>query len=323
MSQPVFRFLDQGLDDGGGADEFHAVGARWRWLARGILEVVPDALSDLPAVIISIGVHGDETVPVRLVDQWLGQLASQSKTISRPMLVVLANPDAVIIGKRFVKHNMNRLFSMQVASGLDEEHKRAAEIMRAVQQFVAAHPAGLHFDMHSTIKPSEQDRFAIIPVDCQSRDLTIMKNWLRIFAVDAWVQNISPAAAFSSFTAALGYLSATVELGQVSSLNEPIERFLSLLPALDRLAFNDEEKSQHLMAGFQVIDEIIRPEGEFELCLQDFVNFRPLTGGTLIAKANAGANGQEWSIEQTGDALLFLNAQVPPGHRAGLVIRQR
>jgi len=350
MSQPTFRFLDQSLDGSGSAESFRAGEARWRWLARGILEIVPgtglgpgpgaapDADPDLPAAIISVGVHGDETVPVRLIDQWLAQLLTQVQTIRRPMLIVLANPDAVCIGKRFVKHNMNRLFCLPAASApddepgtYDDENSRAVDIMQAVQRFVAAYPAGMHFDLHSTIKPSDQDRFAVVPVDCQGRDLTALKNWLRLFAVDAWVQNISPAAAFSSFTAGLGYLSATVELGQVSSLDEPIERFLSLLPALDRLAFDEEEQSRHAMSGFQVIDEIIRPEGEFELCLQDFVNFRSLTAGTLIASANGGASGganggadgHEWRIEQTGDALLFLNAQVPAGHRAGLVIRQR
>ncbi len=327
MSQPTFRFLDQSLDGSGSTDDFLVGAARWRWLARGILEVVPElvpeAVSNLPATIISTGVHGDETVPVRLVDQWLAQLVTQSQTIRRPMLLVLANPDALIIGKRFVKHNMNRLFSLRAASGPDDEHIRAAKIMHVVQQFVAVHPGGMHFDMHSTIKSSDQDRFAVIPVDCQSRDLTILKNWLRMFAVNAWVQNISPAAAFSSYTAGLGYLSATVELGQVSSLDEPVDRFLSLLPALDRLVFDDEETSRHPMSGFQVIDEIIRPEGEFELCLQDFVNFRPMTAGTLIARGSGKNSGQEWRIEQTGDALLFLNAQVPAGHRAGLVIRQR
>jgi succinylglutamate desuccinylase len=319
MSEPAISFLDKSLGLEEVSYTFMAANSHWRWSAQGVLEITPTAPTDLSAVIISVGVHGDETVPIRLVDLWLDLLAKQTRAIRRPLLVVMANPEAVIIGKRFVSHNMNRLFSGAATGSSDGEHQRAAEIMDVVRQFTATYPAGMHFDMHSTIKPSDQDRFAVIPVDCQENDLSDLKHWLADFSADAWVQNISPAAAFSSFTARLGYNSATVELGQVSRLDEPVDRFLSLLPSLDRLVFGDESKCEHSLTGFQVIDEIIRPAGEFEVCLQEFVNFRPLLADTLIARGDK----HEWRIAETGDALLFLNADVPVGHRVGLVIRQR
>lgn len=315
-------FLKQSLQPTNSGDDFDACDARWSWLAPGVLQIEPHADTGLCGVIISVGVHGDETVPIRLLDTWLAQTAQSTWKIQRPMLVLLGNPGAVIAGKRFVTHNMNRLFSSASVNDSSAECQRAAVLMNTARDFAKQHPEGLHFDMHSTIKPSDQDRFAVVPVDCEAIDLSQMQAWLRHFAVDAWVQNISPAAAFSSFTARLGYCSATLEMGQVSSLDEPIDRFLPLLAELDRLATGPAVEIDHHITGFQVIDEIIRPEGDFELCLEDFVkgfvNFRQWRQGTLIARSE----DREWRVQQDGDALLFLNADVPPGHRVALVIRQ-
>lgn len=311
-------FLKQSLETTISGKNFNAADAHWSWVAPGALRIEPHTDAGLCGVVISIGVHGDETVPIRLLDAWLARTAQGSINIRRPMLVLLGNPEAVIAGRRFVAHNMNRLFSSASDNDPAAECQRAVVLMHVVRDFIKQHSEGLHFDMHSTIKPSDQDRFAVVPVDCEAMDLSQMQSWFRQFAVDAWVQNISPAAAFSSFTARLGYRSATLEMGQVSSLDEPIDRFLPLLDELDRLAIGPAMETDHNITGFQVVDEIIRPEGDFELCLEGFVNFREWPRDTLIARGD----NHEWRVQQDGDALLFLNADVPPGHRVALVIRQ-
>ena len=312
-------FLRQSLEPTANASDFDAGGADWSWVDQGALLIEPHSSSGLGAVIISVGVHGDETVPIRLLDQWLSEVSQGTLQVRRPLLILLGNPEAVIAGRRFVEHNMNRLFSAASEKHSAKECQRAVVLMDVVRDFVARHPNGLHFDMHSTIKPSDQDRFAVVPVDCEAMDLSELHAWFRHFSVDAWVQNISPASAFSSFTARLGYRSATLELGQVSAPDEPIDRFLPLLDELDRLATGPAMDADHEIIGFQVIDEIIRPEGEFEVCLQGFVNFREWHQGTLIARSRE----REWRVQKDGDALLFLNADVPPGHRVALIIRQR
>lgn len=312
-------FLQHSLEPTGSDGEFDAADARWSWVAQGGLRIEPHTDTGLCGVIISVGVHGDETVPIRLLDTWLARAAQAASNIRRPILVLLGNPDAVIAGRRFVAHNMNRLFSSASEKSRTDECQRAVVLMNVVRDFVRRHPDGLHFDMHSTIKPSDQDRFAVLPVDCETMDLSELHAWLQHFAVDAWVQNISPAAAFSSFTAQLGYRSATLELGQVSALDEPIDRFLPLLAELDRLASGPAEETDHDITGFQVVDEIIRPEGKFDLHLDGFVNFRQWRKDTLIARSA----DREWRVQHEGDALLFLNADVPPGHRVALIIRQR
>ncbi len=321
-----FSFIDLALAPQAPAADRERGGARWHWPVPGVLSIEPLTDQGLDAIIISTGVHGDEVIPFRLIDIWLQQATQQNLQINRPLLLILANPAAVQAGSRFVRHNMNRLFSRQkVAAQLttsgDAEHQRARQLMDEVENFITRHPQGLHFDLHSTIKPSDEDRFAIVPVDCANRDLSSLVAWLECFGTDAWVQNISPAAAFSSFTARSGYLSVTLELGQVASLDEPVDRFLPLVHELDRLATGRQASPAQgrTMKNFRVIEEIIRPAGEFTVDLDPFVNFRPLTEGTVIAHTP----DHEWRIGRNGDAVLFLNPSVPQGHRVGLVIRQR
>ncbi|MCH8553106.1 MAG: succinylglutamate desuccinylase [Natronospirillum sp.] len=317
MAQVPFEFLHSSLQSEVPGDPIVTSGATLTWEAPGILTIEPHEQSHLPAAIVSVGVHGDETVPIRLVDQWLRGLVDTGYVVKRPFLVLLANPAAVQAESRFVEHNMNRLFSTQSSAGEDEEVRRARSLMRAVKWFTDRYPDGLHFDMHSTIKPSDRERFALVPPDCAERNLTNLMKWFQRFEVDAWVQNRSAAATFASYSARLGYLSATLELGQVSSLDEPLDRFLPLIAELDGLAKGPSTPSGHMTQGYQVLREIIRPEGGFEVCLEGFVNFRPLSAGTVIARGDT----EEWVVEQSGDALLFLNAKVPVGHRVALVIR--
>lgn len=317
MPAPTIDFLNQSLATRRPNRTVTLPGVTATWLIQGALALEPTVPSALPAVIISVGVHGDEVVPIRLLNHWIAKWSLTGYPSHRPMLLVLANPLAVAAGTRFINHNMNRLFTAGSAEKNDPEARRVVDIMAAVQAFMHRHPEGLHFDLHSTIKPSERERFALVPASCVKRDQTELHHWFRRFGVDAWVQNRSEAATFSTFTGSLGYLSATIELGQVSSRGEPIDRFLPLVEEFSHLSHGLAEPSKHPCQRYDVVSEIIRPEGEFEVCLHDFVNFKPLVANTVIARGES----RQWFAEQDGDAVLFLNAEVPPGHRVGLIIR--
>ena len=314
---PPYSFIEAALSQSTQGAVPQLPGAEAEWLAEGVLSLQPTHQSTQPAVILSVGVHGDEIVPIRLVDRWLREAVADGQSLARPILLVLANPAAYLAGARQVEQNLNRLFSVQQGERHGIEPQRAAALTAAVAEFVSAHPGGLHFDLHSTIRPSAKDRFALVPPACADREQTGLQYWFGRFAVDAWVQNTSPAATFANFTAGLGYLSATVEVGQVAGPDQPLDRFLPLVPALADLAAGRELPTEHHPQGYQVVDEIVRPEGEFTVVLEDFVNFRTLSAGTVVAESA----DRQWTIDQTGDALLFLNPNVEVGQRVALVIR--
>jgi len=313
----AIAFLETSLNASTLPSDRVIAGAGFHWPASGVIRIEPEQETGLPAMILSVGVHGNETVPVRLIDHWLDSLTQRNLLIRRPLLILLGNPAAVIKGERFVEENMNRLFSDSAARGNLPERERVRMLMAEVRSFIERYADGMHLDLHSTIKASQQDRFALVPGLCEGRDLSLLQHWFAQLEVDAWVQNRSVASTFASFTASLGYQSATLELGQVSSLNEPIDRFLPMTQALDRLASGEESQAFHRPVHFEVIGEIIRPEGEFDVALDGFVNFRELSAGTLIAHSGE----RKWSVERDGDSLLFLNPDVPVGHRVALVIR--
>lgn len=312
-----YSFFDNALLPAGQCEVPQLPGTNAQWLADGVLSLsVSEQTSEQP-VIVSVGVHGDETVPIRLLDAWLNDAVANGHALARPMLLVLANPVACRAGVRQVEHNLNRLFSKQAAKNTAMEPARAGQLMQVVERFAEIHPNGLHFDLHSTIRPSAKDRFALVPPACADRNQQPLQHWFGRFAVDAWVQNTSPAATFANYTATLGYLSATVEVGQVTGPQQPLDRFLPLVPALADLAAAVPGTTDRQPQRFQVVDEIIRPEGKFAVMLEDFVNFRALSAGTLVARSA----GHQWCIERTGDALLFLNPDVAVGQRVALVIR--
>ncbi|MEX1056207.1 MAG: succinylglutamate desuccinylase/aspartoacylase family protein, partial [Natronospirillum sp.] len=129
------EFLRSGLNPTYLSEPILKPGATAYWLGQGILQLEPTVRSDLPAVIISVGVHGDETVPIRLLDHWLQQWGREADNVHRPMLLILANPLAVAAGTRFIDHNMNRLFSVAEPERGHAEAQRTVEIMTAVQAF--------------------------------------------------------------------------------------------------------------------------------------------------------------------------------------------
>ncbi|WP_009908967.1 succinylglutamate desuccinylase/aspartoacylase domain-containing protein, partial [Burkholderia thailandensis] len=93
------------------AGECAAHAVRWRWLGDGLLQFEPvDATRRMQSVLVSAGVHGDETAPIELLSMLVRDIAHGALPLRCRLLVALGNPGAMRAGERYLDDDLNRLF---------------------------------------------------------------------------------------------------------------------------------------------------------------------------------------------------------------------
>ncbi|MBW4934383.1 succinylglutamate desuccinylase [Marinobacter sp. F4206] len=302
--------------------------------ALGILELTPPAdraNTNHEALIVSAGVHGNETAPIEVLNGLVSELLNGDWQLACPTLLILGNAPAMVAGERFLDVNMNRLFH-----GAHEkpeyrdlpEASRARQIEALCRQFSESHPdhALSHYDLHTAIRPSRREKFALYPFVDGRRVPADQCDFLREAEVETLLLQHKSGTTFSSFTSSqLSAESFTVELGKVRPFGQnDLTRFRGIGDALRRrfrgAPAPQPSRSSAGLTVFEVVHEILNTGASFEFHVPDDVaNFTEYAPGTVI-----------WEDENTcyrvgdiAESIVFPNRDVPVGQRAGLLIRPR
>lgn len=313
---------------------------RVEFLDTGVLALTPADPGELD-VVLSVGVHGNETAPIEIVDELLRDVLRGQHPVHQRTLVLFGHPPAMNAAKRFTGENLNRLFP----TGFDEsaraafygqdgyERARANTLRRAVDSFFAEGTRlggprqRVHYDMHTAIRASVQERFAVLPnAGDPARSVPYLAR-LAASGLTAILLNEEPATTFSNYSfREHGAHAFTVELGAVRPFGQnDLPAYDNLRAVLsDLLANRTPAASPYAQSGgwpaalapYEIRREIVKRTDEFRLCFADDVpNFTPFRAGELLA---VDAD-QEHRATQDGEVVIFPNSKVAIGQRAALI----
>ncbi len=317
------EWLSTTLDGAPAATGGALPGGHYRILGPGLLALDPASPSPTaPAVVLSAGIHGNETAPIELLGDLLARLEAGQLTLGAPTLVILGNLGAIRAGSRFVDTNLNRLFRR----GLDAEGRepdRARALMTAVDAFFA-HRAGrrrIHYDLHTAIRDSQYPRFAVEPY---ADAVTPAEQWRWLSGADiqAVLHQHTHSWTFSHYSKHYhGAAAFTVELGRALPFGHndlaPLAPMAALLAALleDR---SPVERPAEAMAFFRVEHELRRHAEDFRLCFADDTpNFTEFAPGTRLSE---DAVDGPFTVGERPLRVVFPNAAVEIGARAALLV---
>ncbi|MGF6549713.1 succinylglutamate desuccinylase [Paraburkholderia youngii] len=306
-----------------------ANGVRWTWQGDGVLVIEPPQQhAGVRSVLVSAGVHGDETAPIELLSRIVADIAQGRAALACRLLVILGNIDAMRDGGRYRDDDLNRLFSgRHLQLPHSHEAPRAATLEQAATRFFAdasdAPGARWHIDMHTAIRASVFERFALLPHTGKPFSRAMFE-WLGDALISAVLLHTTKGNTYSHFTAqACGADACTLELGKVRPFGQnDLTRFegadLAVRALLAGTRMNARGDAQAALPRvFTVVDQLTKQSDAFELLLApDVPNFTPLAKGILLARDG----DYQYTVQRDEERIVFPNPAVKPGLRAGLLV---
>ena len=306
--------------------QFEVNNSRIELIDSGIVQVTPNNLKSHDTdLVVSSGIHGNETAPIEIVNQLVTEVITGEITVTQRVLFIIGNPVAMNISQRFEVENLNRLFCQKYKDTTDSyEKSRAEQLEQVVDNFYKNNDCErLHYDLHTAIRASKYEKFAIYPYKA---DKSWNKNQLA-FLQNSGVNTIlfghAPSGTFSYFTSSQYQAHAfTVELGKVKPFGENnMADFAAMTNNLRKLIIGEKVKTESFSNDnfnlFEVIGDITKETDNFELFISDDVsNFTDFPVGTKLSQDVS----QSYATSQPGESIVFPNAKVANGQRAGLMV---
>jgi succinylglutamate desuccinylase len=290
--------------------------------AKGVLTVkAARADAARASVLISVGVHGDETGPIEMVAHVLDALARTPEALAVDLMLCVGNIDAIAAGKRFIDADLNRMFRVQRGDlAATFEAGRADALIAATRDFFeGSGPARWHLDLHTAIRASRYPKFAIVPelIEPAARERLI--EWLGQAGIEAVIMNPASAGTYSWWTAEQhGAAGSTVELGRIGTLGQnDLSQFIDASNALDGLLRGHAAVDARMPLVFDTAQSITKLSDAFTMSFgRETENFTPLKKGEVIATDGDTV----YTVKHEEEFVVFPNPDVRVGLRAGIMV---
>ncbi len=300
-------------------------------LDTGIIVFEPLERATTKDIVLSSAIHGNETAPIEICADLIQQLIKGELFLAERVMFLFGNPASMNIAERFVEENLNRLFSGAHSEGsaTNKERERAKVLENAVSNFFTQHGLSgdrerFHYDLHTAIRGSKNDKFAVYPFRHGRPWKKTQLAFLAACDVSTILLSHSPTTTFSYFSSNNFDADAfTVELGKVKPFGEnDMSSFVGVKDTLAKFISGQalELKPYH-KDDFNIfeIDQTINREHENFILhfADDAENFTDFPVGYLLA-----TDGEiEHKVRTQGEAIIFPNANVAIGQRALLTVK--
>ena len=296
----------------------------------GVIYCLPKQFG-LQDIVLSSGVHGNETAPVELCSELLNDVLACKLLLTERVLFLFGNPPAINAGVREIQDNLNRLFSGHHSKepGVQSaERERAKKLEAYVLKFFDDAPQGLRqrklYDLHTAIRGSRFEKFAVYPFLHGESWSKKQFEFLKACGANTVLLMQTPASTFSYFAAqsckAHGF---TIELGKARPFGQnDMSRFTEAAIALRALISGEELNTTEFNEAdfnlYEVRRSINKTTEAFTLHFADNIeNFTTFDVGTSLASDE----GVEYKVEVDGEAIIFPNPKVAIGQRAMLMVK--
>ena len=309
-------------DFGGVADLFRAAGFTVGLPAKGVLTVKSGtADASRASVLLSVGVHGDETGPIEMVAHAVDALSRAPHELRMDLMLCVGNIDAIAAGKRFIDADLNRMFRTERGDLAGTfEAGRADTLIAATRDFFdGAGAQRWHLDLHTAIRASRYPKFAIVPELIAEQPRKQLIEWLGQGGIEAVIMNPKSAGTYSYWTAERhGAAGTTVELGRIGTLGQnDLSQFAAMSAALHALLRGLPAPQGGAPLVFNTAQSIMKLSDGFRMSFgRDTENFTPLQKGETIATDGDTV----YSVQHDEEFVVFPNPDVRVGLRAGIMV---
>ena len=246
---------------------------------QGVVRITGDMTG--PRAVMFAGIHGDEVSGVHAIEKLLFDFFGGKRDLMRGSLtLVRANEDALAAERRYMRHNLNRLFRENYGSEIDRasyEFARAQElktILESCDYFLDFHSAPIAQEPFLVAERSAVDFFAKLGIP------RIMTGWSKF-------STGTIGGDTENYANAHGAVSATLELGshfEKRSIDVAYRTAVTFLSLLGMIA-GTEEQPEGQVEVFDVYAVVTKGSDDFRYA-GEVKNFQLLKKGETFAVQN-------------------------------------